>query len=656
MSRASGEHNGNGSSGLLSALDDPRIALPLAIVTVATIYIGVLGAPFLWDDRMLVLDQPAIRELRPLADYFLHPFWRASGETVFGRGYYRPLVTLSYALDFRLHGANPAGFHATNLAFHLLDVALVFLLARRRGSSGGMAGLVAGAWGLAPRLTEAVAWVSGRTDVLATTCVLAALVVFKPTSHARRALAALLVLAGLLCKEVALAAFAPMIVLEIAAAREHKRTPWVARAAPWTAALAVYAALRVSALAGSQSGIVGLFATDRARTVIEALGSYAFDVAVPWLPRIQQGLLLHPEGWRIGAGALVAILLAIALWRRPRVPAETLAWLGLAALGLAPVLHVLPLPVNVVAADRFLYLPLAGLALAAVPALARARARAPRATMLAAAAVALSFAPATLARVGQWSDEPAFWTAAAEHTPRVNTLPLVELSNVFYRNAQYADALVGYQSALATIRADAHPLPQARELPTSNSANALAQLGREAEARALRGALAQRDPDVPRNWLHLALSDISVLEFDAARRDLAEALSRLPGYPQALELEARLPALEAEARRTDVRHVPPDTPSTELARTADLCARLARRADAEALYKRLLRRDDAPPTALRSAAVFLAEWGSLPAARAALERWRGVATDAPLVASIADTIAERERVARELDGARALLH
>ena len=74
--------------------------------------------------------------------------------------YYRPLTIFPLALDHELWGADPRGFHRTNVALHLLVCALVFLLARRLGAEVVAAALATLAWGLFPRLTEAVTFVS----------------------------------------------------------------------------------------------------------------------------------------------------------------------------------------------------------------------------------------------------------------------------------------------------------------------------------------------------------------------------------------------------------------------------------------------------------------------------------------------------------------
>ena len=107
--------------------------------------------------------------------------------------YYRPVIAASYMVDTLVWGEiprwkggtsedritlewsrlNPTGYHLTNLLFHALNSVLVFALARslfRRGWAGLAAGLV---FAVHPMHTESVTWISGRTDVIATTFFLA---------------------------------------------------------------------------------------------------------------------------------------------------------------------------------------------------------------------------------------------------------------------------------------------------------------------------------------------------------------------------------------------------------------------------------------------------------------------------------------------------
>ena len=89
----------------------------------------------------------------------------------------RPLVGLTYFLEYRLWGTNPVGYHVTNLALYVVLVAgfvrLVsetawhFVGARigERAVSwwAAVAGLV---FALHPANVEPVAWIAGRTDLL----------------------------------------------------------------------------------------------------------------------------------------------------------------------------------------------------------------------------------------------------------------------------------------------------------------------------------------------------------------------------------------------------------------------------------------------------------------------------------------------------------
>jgi len=81
---------------------------------------------------------------------------------------YQPLTTLSYALNFKITGMDPAGFHAGNLLFHLLNTILVFLFIRvisKKTTAGLLSALF---FGIHPMFVESVAWVSERKDVLYT--------------------------------------------------------------------------------------------------------------------------------------------------------------------------------------------------------------------------------------------------------------------------------------------------------------------------------------------------------------------------------------------------------------------------------------------------------------------------------------------------------
>jgi tetratricopeptide (TPR) repeat protein len=89
----------------------------------------------------------------------------------FTTGYYgnwNPLTWLSYMLDWQLFGSNPAGFHLTNLFFHIANTLLLFLVLKQMTNTIWQSAFVAALFALHPLHVEAIAWVSCRKDILST--------------------------------------------------------------------------------------------------------------------------------------------------------------------------------------------------------------------------------------------------------------------------------------------------------------------------------------------------------------------------------------------------------------------------------------------------------------------------------------------------------
>ncbi|HEX8177651.1 MAG TPA: glycosyltransferase family 39 protein [Pyrinomonadaceae bacterium] len=187
----------------------PSLSLLLLLGLIA--YFSILDSYFLSDDFVQV-------------GGVLKGDW----SVVWGRehgGFFRPLFILSYVVDSRVWGARPLGYHLTNVLVHGLNSYLVYRLTlsllrpqRLNEESTRRIGLVAGLlFLLHPSHTEAVSWISGRADLLATLFSLAALlacVFYMENSRARYLLVSLLSFAlALLSKESA--ASLPFIILAV---------------------------------------------------------------------------------------------------------------------------------------------------------------------------------------------------------------------------------------------------------------------------------------------------------------------------------------------------------------------------------------------------------------------------------------------------------
>jgi len=143
----------------------PRIHLAIALSLIALAFARNLTDPFLSDDYIL-LNVPS----------FNWNVFLASLHAPGGDGSFRPLGTLYYQFVKSFAGASPLIWHAVGLALHLLNAALVFLLAWklwRNRTAAIVATLVFGLNGTRP---EAALWTAGNCDLLASACVLGSII------------------------------------------------------------------------------------------------------------------------------------------------------------------------------------------------------------------------------------------------------------------------------------------------------------------------------------------------------------------------------------------------------------------------------------------------------------------------------------------------
>lgn len=347
------------------------------------------------DDRDLVVDDQAFLA-QPSSLWRVFSPGRAYMHVVdAGHGYWRPLVTWTYALDAQLGGARPLAYHATNVALHAAACVLLWrlLLALEVGAGPALAGALV--FAVHPALASAVAWVPGRNDALLGVLVFGAWLAFagrRPAAHfACFALA-------LLTKETAVALPLVCALHAMLVDRTLARPRWLgAHALGWTALVVLRLLAHRSADVHPTMANLSLLLDGVGKLVLPVHLSTISDAAdaSPW------------------AGVVVAVALGAAAMlvrglRRPVV-----------ALGIATfALFLLPplLATGSLVLDQRLYVPAAGIVLAAAELV---RALAPERRILAAfAAVSIgALALVTLAFEGSFRDRRAFARDAVDGSP-----------------------------------------------------------------------------------------------------------------------------------------------------------------------------------------------------------------------------------------------
>lgn len=520
----------------------PRSAAPrawvlgfLLFVLTLVVYAPALGAPLIWDDHILISRSPRVTSLQPLHSYFDQAFWQRDDASPGGQVYYRPIAVLSLALDHALHGSNSGGYHLTNIVLHAVSALLLFGVLRQRVAALPAFGIALG-WAWFPRLSEAAAWISGRTDVLASLFVFAALWTSKsPSTRSSRAVAAGLVFLGLLSKEVALAGLLGLGVKEWLEGQTESLRRRAQRLLPLALAAAGYFALRSSAI-GVALEPNNLTYRERFWACLEACGRYTSMLLDAWHPAIKLGDL-DAVDYRFAALGAVVLMGVVALVFRLRKQLGTAEFAGLTLLAVSwgLVLHVVPITVSVVAADRFMYLPLAALLLLLAPVIARAK----RSVVIALAVLVASFAPATWARAAVWSDEVDFWAAAFRDQKTMNAMSRLELGNVYARAGLYHRAILLYLDAEAQGSFD-------YLMTRHNIASNLMMLGHYPDAIATLEGLTKTMPDVPKFETSLASAYIAGGQLELAKRHVQRALELHPSSAVAQRLSTQLTELQQQ--------------------------------------------------------------------------------------------------------------
>jgi tetratricopeptide (TPR) repeat protein len=148
----------------------PWFAAVVLVAAVLASYANTLRCPFVFDDRNDIVDNPAIRRLWPLGDVFLV---RSKGAVAGLQS--RPVVNLSFALDYAVGRLDTLPYHVTNLAIHMLAGLALFGVVRRTlllprfhdrfgRASAGLALAAALLWAVHPLQTESVTYITQRYE------------------------------------------------------------------------------------------------------------------------------------------------------------------------------------------------------------------------------------------------------------------------------------------------------------------------------------------------------------------------------------------------------------------------------------------------------------------------------------------------------------
>jgi protein O-mannosyl-transferase len=506
--------------------------LVLIAIVVSAAFLNGIAVPLLLDDEVSIVGNESIRKLTPL----LSPLW-PRGE-VYTAG--RPLLNLSFALNYAFGGTAVRGYHVVNILIHVTAALMLFGIVRRTlllprfdhrfdRHAPVLALSAALLWAIHPLQTISVTYISQRAESLMGLCYLCTLYGLirssESTGSGWRVFTVASCLVGMLVKEVIVTAPVILLLFDRTFLAGSLKEAWRRRgglyaslAATWLVLLALMFASRIQerGVGFSHSFAWHQYLRIECAAVLHYLRlaffpsglvfDYGEDVTVPSATRLTVcGMIL--------AGVVVASIRAV---RRRSVIGFLACWFFLI---LAPTSSFLPVAGQPIAENR-VYLPLAAVSVAVVMGtfhVLRTRSH------VAVLASAMSFMALTLSRNTMFQSPLLLWADTVAKRPNTSRA-WSYYGNALVQAGRHDEAIKCFETALR-LRAYWYP----------HLSLACVLLGQQRTQDAIPHLVAaiNLNPKEPASYMNLGTAMFQLGRSAEALQYYDQALRVRPGYPDA---------------------------------------------------------------------------------------------------------------------------
>ena len=364
------------------------VMIAIILLAACAVYLNTLYNGFVYDDKLQVLGNKWITDVRYLPDIFSTSVWNFQSERA-NSNYYRPLMHVIYMFSYHIFGLKAWGFHLVNILFHAANSVLVFLIMARlagrqagrpASSEGGTPSsiplyppfIAAILFAVHPIHTEAVAWIGAVTDLSCTFFFLSSFyfyVRFREASFNKNgrhfySFSLISFPLALLCKEPAIVLPLVLFTYDFAFGIDWKRlSSYTKRYIPYLVIAGIYFIVRVNAL-GSIAPLRAHANLTLYESLINVFPLFALYLEKLLLPvNLNAFYTLRPISSLMDFKGIIALAVTIAFiiigifaYRKNKT-----AFFGLALI-IAPLLPALYIPAlgESPLAERYLYLPSAG--------------------------------------------------------------------------------------------------------------------------------------------------------------------------------------------------------------------------------------------------------------------------------------------------------
>jgi Tfp pilus assembly protein PilF len=191
------------------------VSLITVSLWVFIVYLNSLKVPFVLDDFHLIVDNPYIKQVRFLP-WLLGS--SSSGQGLPTSSMYRPFLMLTFFFNYTFGRLGVFGYHLTNIIIHITNVVIFYLLIEalfkdRVKAASGLAFFSALVFGVHPVNSQAVIYISSRSELLLGLFSVGCLYLFLQAADSRRQTASYV--GSLMCFALALLSKETAIVLPI---------------------------------------------------------------------------------------------------------------------------------------------------------------------------------------------------------------------------------------------------------------------------------------------------------------------------------------------------------------------------------------------------------------------------------------------------------
>ncbi len=420
----------------------------IILLVCAAVFANTLSNSFHYDDEHSIQYNINVRDVANIPSFFTTPGMFSVDAD---KGMYRPLLLVTYALNYAWGEYEVYGYHVVNIALHAVNACLLSwlcMLLHGRSGASFICGLL---FAIYPLATEPVNYISSRSESFSGMFYLAGicfLVRAGPASRLRYMLASWAALAlGLLSKSTVITLPAVLLAYELAFVSgfdlkrffRHRFYPW--HLIFWATGVGYLLLIRLNGFLVSsldnhvRNGDTQLF------TQTKAIAYYAKLLLWPWGLNVEHQFFEHHAGFEL-AVILPGIFLVSLLFLLYRFAAA--GWKLPFFLGFWGVVSLLPasvIPLNVLVNERRLYLACGAFCIVLGVLFNRAiesRHRFRQGRMAAVAVLLLILTSLTYLRNQDWRTDFTLWTDAVSKAPQ---MPRVHL---YMGNAHTHDARTSF--------------------------------------------------------------------------------------------------------------------------------------------------------------------------------------------------------------------